>query len=96
MRLQAIRGTAEAARESTEGGPRLHLHGKDHLVDLPLKAVLDVQLSKQVHHVGVSCITSNHPEVKGGKGMGGEDNNNNITTTTTTTTTMTTTMTIRP
>ena len=43
------------ARDEVEGGELAGelLHGEDHLVHLPLEAVLDVELREEVHHVRV-------------------------------------------
>mmetsp|Transcript_48507 Transcript_48507/g.90907 ORF Transcript_48507/g.90907 Transcript_48507/m.90907 type:complete len:361 (+) Transcript_48507:550-1632(+) len=51
-----VEGSWNALQE-IKGGElsRQLLHGKDHLMALPLQAVLDVQLFEEVHHVGVSA-----------------------------------------
>mmetsp|Transcript_55422 Transcript_55422/g.80978 ORF Transcript_55422/g.80978 Transcript_55422/m.80978 type:complete len:524 (-) Transcript_55422:216-1787(-) len=42
-------------RDKVKGGElsRKLLHGKNHLVNLPLKAVMDAQFREEVHHVGI-------------------------------------------
>ena len=46
-----LRGGGGGGRGREAG--RARLHGENHLVNLPLEAVVDAELGEEVHHVGV-------------------------------------------
>ena len=59
-----VEGGGDAGNE-VEGGelPGQLLHGEDHLVDLPLQAVVDAQLGEHVHHVWVGAEEDVEPSL---------------------------------